>query len=252
MISGQNLRLRFSSFETELGHDYVEILSCSDPACTTSQRILLTSGSAVPQGDVRSSTGYLKVVFTSDDGNTAAGFSADWTVDNGEILMRPPATVCSNFRASNGVYDYPMLTWHTLKAYQDQGLGCMGGLSGRHSIEHDAWACILPQSCAAEIPLGSSVCFKYNRVRGEFNWWNNSDSPLRGNMVEATFCSPSGLSLVYDAVSGYGRLDRRGGVLILSLQGEDRCPQCRLPLYPAGQQGKGSSRYQRIGLGLEA
>ena len=213
MISGQNLRLRFTSLGTELNHDFVEIFSCSDPACSAPQSILRTSGSTPPSDELGSSTGYMKVTFTSDGYTTGPGFSADWTVDNGEILLRPPASVCSNFRASNGVYDYPVLTWRTFKAYQDRGLGCTGGLSGRHSIEHDTWACILPQSCASDIPLGSSVCFKYNRARGEFNWWNGSAFPSQGAMIEATFCSPRGLSLVYDAITGYvcGSLHGRGG-----------------------------------------
>ncbi|EKX34332.1 hypothetical protein GUITHDRAFT_147306 [Guillardia theta CCMP2712] len=217
MISGQNLRLRFTSLGTELNHDFVEIFSCSDPACSAPQSILRTSGSTLPSDELGSSTGYMKVTFTSDGYKTGPGFSADWTVDNGEILIRPPASVCSNFRASNGVYDYPVLTWRTFKAYQDRGLGCMGGLSGRHSIEHDTWACILPQSCASDIPLGSSVCFKYNRARGEFNWWNSSAFPSQGAMIEATFCSPRGLSLVYDAITGV-RIDLKHVVYRFRLQ----------------------------------
>jgi hypothetical protein len=68
-----------TELSTQLNKDFVHVFQCSDVAC--SQQLLLAELSGVyttPQ-DVTSSTGYMKVVFTSDSSVNYDGFTASWT-----------------------------------------------------------------------------------------------------------------------------------------------------------------------------
>jgi len=75
-----NITISFSSFDTESDYDFVTINECSLADCATRRQLARLSGSAVSASTVYiSSTGFLEVVFTSDDSVTGAGFEASWT-----------------------------------------------------------------------------------------------------------------------------------------------------------------------------
>ena len=106
------ISVSFSSFRTESGDDYVRIFRCDTAACETdsTERIASLSGSSVSSSDVySSSTGFLKVTFTSDSSSTSRGFNGTWSIhsesvgtvveiggqdyDNSNGLQRCPGTL---------------------------------------------------------------------------------------------------------------------------------------------------------------
>ena len=78
--SGSEISVSFSSFDTESGYDYVSVYRCDTAACGSSQRILRHSGSLSSSNVYSSSTGFLKVTFTSDGSVTQSGFTGTWSV----------------------------------------------------------------------------------------------------------------------------------------------------------------------------
>ncbi len=64
----------------EDNYDYVKIGQCSDASCERPTYILEKSGSLVPTDVYTSSTGFLKVTFTSDGAVEYSGFTAKWKV----------------------------------------------------------------------------------------------------------------------------------------------------------------------------
>jgi hypothetical protein len=76
-----NIMIAFSSFDTESGKDFVTINECSSASCATRRQLAMLSGSAVNASTVyTASTGFLEVVFSTDDSGTGAGFEAAWTL----------------------------------------------------------------------------------------------------------------------------------------------------------------------------
>ena len=78
---GTEISVSFSSFNTESGFDYVSVYQCNTAACGSSERtgLLKHSGSSLSSSNMyRSSTGILKVTFTSESGTSAIGFSGIW------------------------------------------------------------------------------------------------------------------------------------------------------------------------------
>jgi len=126
------------------------------------------------------------------------------TVDP-QYRLEPPSTVCPGFRATNGFYQYRVLTWQTMKYYQDQGLGCAGGLSVLADFEHSTWACVYEDSCPALEQADDLACFKYSHMRGEFHFWDLNSAlhivpPLF--QVDAAFCDGSGRMAIRNARDG--------------------------------------------------
>jgi hypothetical protein len=72
------ITISFSFFDIEAGSDFVTINRCSSPTCRTVEQVARLSGNS-SLSTYTSSTGYLQVVFTSDDNGTAAGFIASWS-----------------------------------------------------------------------------------------------------------------------------------------------------------------------------
>ena len=70
--------MSFSFFSTESGYDYVSIYTCDCES--SSQRILRQSGSLSSSNMYSSTTGFLKVTFTSDGGVTYSGFTGEWSL----------------------------------------------------------------------------------------------------------------------------------------------------------------------------
>ena len=74
-----NITLRFTSFNTESGYDFVIISRCTSADCSTKEQVVRLSGSAVSLDTVySSSTGFLLVEFLTDESVTRAGFQAEW------------------------------------------------------------------------------------------------------------------------------------------------------------------------------
>ena len=82
---GGAISVSFSSFNTQSCCDYVSIYRCDTATCDgSSERILREAGTLSPSNVYSSSTGFLKVTFTSDSSSTRSGFTAEWSVQ-GEL-----------------------------------------------------------------------------------------------------------------------------------------------------------------------
>ena len=77
---GAEISVSFSSFETESDYDYVSIFRCVTAACESTERIARLSGTLSASTVYSSTTGFLKVTFTSDSSATRAGFTGTWDV----------------------------------------------------------------------------------------------------------------------------------------------------------------------------
>jgi hypothetical protein len=112
------------------------------------------------------------------------------------VQLAPPSSVCPVFAT---------LTWRAVQAYQEQGLGCVGGLSTLADEEYFTWACIHDSSCPFLVTLNDYACFKYSHIRGEFHFWDvNSKLNLvpPPSQVSASFCHADGTPTLRDARSG--------------------------------------------------
>ena len=81
---GGDISVSFSSFDTESPFDYVSFDRCDTATCESTERILREAGTLSPSNVYSSSTGFLKVTFTSDSSTTRSGFTAEWSVQ-GEL-----------------------------------------------------------------------------------------------------------------------------------------------------------------------
>jgi len=80
------ISISFSQFETESGSDKVVIYSCSSSSCESSSELARISGSSISSSmNWKSTTGYMRVRFTSDSSVTYAGFIGNWTAWNKAI-----------------------------------------------------------------------------------------------------------------------------------------------------------------------
>lgn len=119
--------------------------------------------------------------------------------------LAPPESVCPSFKVTNGVYQYRVLTWETMKYYQQQNLGCLGGLSVLGGGEHSSWACVHEESCPALVQADDLACYKYSHMRGEFHFWDlNSALGLVPPLfrVDASFCFVNGDYALRNARNG--------------------------------------------------
>ena len=94
-----NIMISFSSFNTERDRDFVTINECSSASCATRRQLARLSGSAVSAStNYTASTGFLEVVFRSDDRATVAatytGFEAAWTLGSIKTIMMTKCLEC--------------------------------------------------------------------------------------------------------------------------------------------------------------
>lgn len=107
--------------------------------------------------------------------------------------LYPPAEECSDFRITNGTFDFPFLTWFSLQHYERNNLGCSGGLDRLSEDEGEGfttWHCVWTPECNRLAP-NDMACFRYNHVRGEFIFWGwNSRLQLSRfiSQIDASFC----------------------------------------------------------------
>lgn len=81
---GVEIRISFLEFKTERGYDFVTISRCSDAACALRTQILKHSGRMSASSVYTSTTGFLKVSFTSDHSITDDGVLANWSLSGTE------------------------------------------------------------------------------------------------------------------------------------------------------------------------
>ena len=100
---GSSISISFSQFETESSSDRVVIYSCSSSdsatSCKSSSELASLSGSRISSSrSWTSTTGYMRVRFTSDSSVTYAGFVGNWNMNKcslcpaGKPLSPPPST----------------------------------------------------------------------------------------------------------------------------------------------------------------
>jgi hypothetical protein len=96
------ITLTFTELSVEYSFDYVRVWQCTDIAC--SDKVQLAELSGIYPGSsqvVTSTTGFMKVVFTSDQNVNHDGFTASWT------------SVGSCFLFPNYIYTYIHTYIHT-------------------------------------------------------------------------------------------------------------------------------------------
>jgi len=89
---GSSISISFSQFETESSSDRVVIYSCSSSdgatSCKSSSELASLSGRSISSSrSWTSTTGYMRVRFTSDSSGTGAGFVGNW--DTGTCSLCP-------------------------------------------------------------------------------------------------------------------------------------------------------------------
>ena len=70
--------ITFTELSTQPGKDFVRVFQCADVSCSQQQQLAELSGLFSTQQAVTSTTGYMKVVFTSDGSVNYDGFNATW------------------------------------------------------------------------------------------------------------------------------------------------------------------------------
>ena len=87
---GSSISISFSQFQTEECCDKVVIYSCSSSnsstSCVSSSELASLSGSSISSSrSWTSTTGYMRVRFTSDSSGTLAGFVGNWATSASEV-----------------------------------------------------------------------------------------------------------------------------------------------------------------------
>jgi hypothetical protein len=73
------ITIQFTAFSTQPINDVVRVFQCSDVYCSRQQQLAELSGTYLSTQVMTSATGYMRVVFTSDDSINQQGFTASWT-----------------------------------------------------------------------------------------------------------------------------------------------------------------------------
>jgi hypothetical protein len=73
------ITLRFTDFSTQPHIDVVRVLECKDMRCSQQQQLAELSGTYATLPVVTSTTGFMKVAFTSDGSVNYGGFTASWS-----------------------------------------------------------------------------------------------------------------------------------------------------------------------------
>ena len=71
--------ISFTSIDTQLNTDVISVLQCKDILCSQPQQLVQLSGTYSTAQQVTATTGFVRVVFTSDSSINFNGFTASWT-----------------------------------------------------------------------------------------------------------------------------------------------------------------------------
>ena len=72
--------LRFNNFSTQPLKDVVRVFQCSNTYCSQQQLLAELSGTYADVQSITSTTGYMRVTFTTDGSVNLGGFNASWTM----------------------------------------------------------------------------------------------------------------------------------------------------------------------------
>ncbi len=84
-----HIMLSFSELSTQPGVDIISVMQCSDIVCSELKQLGELSGSYSTPQVLTATTGYMKVVFTSDQSINYDGFNASWTAVSQPMLILP-------------------------------------------------------------------------------------------------------------------------------------------------------------------
>ena len=136
------IRVSFSSFDTESNYDNVSIYRCNCES--SSQRILRHSGSLSSSNVYTSSTGLLKVTFTSDGSQTRSGFTGTWSSSSVLASVRAGAIACAN--CSAGTYSASTSSTCTTCVAGEYSMSssstCIACIAGKYTASDGEAECI--------------------------------------------------------------------------------------------------------------
>jgi hypothetical protein len=72
------ITITFTEFSTLSAEDFVRVFACATIDCGVQEQLAELSGTYAMQPVFSTSTGFMKVVFTSDFSATSPGFTASW------------------------------------------------------------------------------------------------------------------------------------------------------------------------------
>ncbi len=78
-LGAVEVTIQFAMFSTQPVNDTVRVVQCSDVNCSQQQELSKLSGMYNSSQVVQSETGYMKVIFTTDNTSTYDGFTATWS-----------------------------------------------------------------------------------------------------------------------------------------------------------------------------
>jgi hypothetical protein len=73
------ITLQFTNFSTQPLYDVVRVFECSNAFCSQHQQLAELSGTYSDVQSITSTTGYMRVTFTTDGSVNLGGFNASWT-----------------------------------------------------------------------------------------------------------------------------------------------------------------------------
>jgi len=92
-VAQSNIVLKFYEFDTEAKYDFVKVYTtCTSADCSSTDPLDPIDGNTVPSSTYTSSTGIMKIEFTSDGSTVKKGFAATWWVpelkpEGGSVLI---------------------------------------------------------------------------------------------------------------------------------------------------------------------
>ncbi len=79
--------LRFTEFNTQAANDVMRVYQCSDVYCSQQQQLAELSGTYPIAQAMTATTGFMKLVFTSDGSVNLDGFTASWSTVYSHIYV---------------------------------------------------------------------------------------------------------------------------------------------------------------------
>ena len=132
--------LHFTNFDTEGNYDFVTVFSCTDSSCWNTVQLGRFSGTNMP-ANVTSSTGFMRIVWTSDFSVTYTGWTAEWRTGSGQAsgsgnVSGSGSGTQSDFSSGSGSSSSSGSGSGSMSAYSSSGSG--SGSGARRSVPESA------------------------------------------------------------------------------------------------------------------
>jgi hypothetical protein len=163
----------------------VTIYECGSASCSDWTELLKHSGSLNAMNVYTSTTGFLKVTFTSDGSVTRSGFIGSWNsrmcvdAENEERVVPtpPPQAIASALMEAAQKYPRCQCTrsWREIRQFQQRWRS--GGL-GEFMVEdkYEVWVCLQDNMCST---IYDWFCYVFNEQTFKFEAWGfNSELKL--------------------------------------------------------------------------